>query len=71
MYFTEVAPVREYVYGEEFAHVLGYTGEISPAELEEYLGLPYVAGDTVGKEGIERVYEEYVHGRSRAGLARK
>lgn len=47
-------------YGDLFAHVIGYTAEIAPEELElpEYGG--FRPGDRVGRTGIERQYEQYL-----------
>lgn len=44
-------------------HILGYVGEVTAEELEStrYRGLR--AGDTVGKEGLENTYDEYLRGR--------
>lgn len=50
-----------------FAHIIGYTGEISESELEEYnlendAGITYEAGDIVGKAGVEKTYDSYLQG---------
>lgn len=44
-------------------HILGYVGEVTAEELEmtRYRGL--AAGDTVGKEGLENTYDEYLRGK--------
>jgi penicillin-binding protein 2 len=54
--------VREYPYGEQAAHVLGYTGEVSEEQLEEEEFEGYVLGDVVGKAGAEREYESVLQG---------
>lgn len=63
----EVLPVREYPHGKLAAHVLGYTGEISPEELESdffaAVRPPYQPGDIVGKSGVERTYDRFLRGR--------
>ncbi len=46
--------VREYPLGQQAAHVLGYTGEVSEDQLEEEEFEGYVLGDIVGKTGAER-----------------
>ncbi len=58
----EVDNVRTYPKGEEFAHVLGYVGEISEDQLKlaEYKG--YRLGDRIGKGGIEAQYEKVLKG---------
>ena len=44
------------------AHVIGYTGEISGAELESPDFARYKLGDIIGKFGIERQYNEMLTG---------
>lgn len=44
------------------AHVVGYVGEINDAELEARKSEGYRLGDTIGKAGVERVYEEDLRG---------
>lgn len=51
---------RNYVYKDIYSHILGYTGEVSGKDLEKFTTLS--SGDTVGKSGIERYYEEKLHG---------
>jgi len=57
---------RIYPQDKEFAHVVGYVGEISEDELKiENLKLKiYEAGDLIGKTGIEQYYEEKLRGKS-------
>ncbi len=47
--------------GELAAHLVGTTGDIT-AELIERLGDPYVAGDQVGRSGLELAYERRLAG---------
>jgi len=54
------ASKRRYVYEDIFTHILGYTGEASQSDLELYSVLS--SGDTVGKSGVERYYEEEFKG---------
>lgn len=49
-------PSREYVLDEATYHLLGYVGEVTADELEE--NDSYESGDTIGKQGIEKLYEE-------------
>ncbi len=60
--------VREYPEGESAAHVLGYVGRISEADLArlEEAGQSgnYRGSDTIGKKGIEKTWEEALHGRT-------
>ncbi|OGC44719.1 penicillin-binding protein 2 [candidate division WS6 bacterium RIFOXYC1_FULL_33_10] len=51
---------RRYIYSDMFTHILGYTGEASEKDLEKYQSLS--SGDSVGKSGVERYYEEKLQG---------
>ncbi|MBC2770107.1 penicillin-binding protein 2 [Pusillimonas minor] len=60
--------VREYPHGETAAHVLGYVGRISEADLErleeaDQLG-NYRGSQTIGKKGIEKTWESVLHGQT-------
>lgn len=44
------------------AHVIGYVGEVSEAELNSPEFIKYEPGDIVGKAGIERQYDEHLRG---------
>ncbi|OGE32915.1 hypothetical protein A3C59_01785 [Candidatus Daviesbacteria bacterium RIFCSPHIGHO2_02_FULL_36_13] len=57
----EVDNVRTYPMGEQFAHVLGYVGEISEDQLKTDFK-KYNLGDRVGKSGIEAQYESLLRG---------
>jgi penicillin-binding protein 2 len=61
----EERPQRQYPPAGQLAHVLGYVGEIGPAQLErpEYREKGYGPGDIIGREGLEAVYDEYLRGR--------
>ncbi len=61
---VEVEPVRQYLYNDLAAHLLGYLGEISDRELRQLRSLGYDAGDLIGKEGAERTYDRYLRGRN-------
>jgi len=58
----EMKPIRQYPNGRLAAHLLGYLGEINDQELELEEFLEYNPGDYVGKSGIERSWERYLHG---------
>lgn len=60
--FLELAPRRRYVGGEALGHILGYVGEISAGELESPRFAQYTQGMLVGKDGLERQYEERLQG---------
>ncbi len=57
-----VEPLRNYVYKDLAAHVLGYLGEISKEKLEEMKENDYHMGDLMGKEGMEFLYENELKG---------
>ncbi|MGD0587080.1 MAG: penicillin-binding protein 2 [Oryzomonas sp.] len=58
----EMKPVREYASGVLAAHLLGYIGEISEEELSAKGFEEYNPGDYLGKNGIERSWENELHG---------
>jgi penicillin-binding protein 2 len=55
--------LRRYPLGEDTAHVLGYVGRINEKELEQINVSEYRGTDFIGKTGVEKSYEEYLHGR--------
>ena len=57
-------PRRNYVDGVMGAHVLGYLGEIGPAQLKNLKDEGYVLGDEIGQYGLERKWEEVLRGQS-------
>jgi penicillin-binding protein 2 len=59
-------PRRLYPSGPATAHLTGYVGQISEAELGERRTLGYSAGDDLGKTGLERMYERELRGRKGA-----
>ena len=61
---TEVEPVRDYVGGKAFAHILGFVGEASREDLARLSDLDIRGGDKVGKSNLERVYEQFLRGRA-------
>lgn len=58
--FVEISPRRSYPAGEAAVHVLGYTGEVNRDELKEFPSIS--SGERVGKAGLERSYEHFLHG---------
>jgi penicillin-binding protein 2 len=58
---------RLYRYGLHTAHLIGYLGEVSPAELARTEGF-YKPGDRVGKRGIEQRYDPQLRGKNGAQL---
>lgn len=63
--YVEIDYNRVYPFGEALAHVIGYTGELTQAELaDEYYSLRrYLSGDRIGRMGAEAYFEEKLHGR--------
>lgn len=53
-------PVRDYLYPEAMAHVLGYVGEVTRRDL--ILDESLVSGDSVGQVGIESFYDKVLRG---------
>jgi penicillin-binding protein 2 len=59
----ELGALRDYPNGDLAAHLLGYVGEVSDAQLKEGDFASYKPGDIVGKSGVEAEYERYLHGK--------
>jgi len=57
---TLTLPVRTYPYGTLAAQLLGYVGETNESELKTLKG--YQLGDSIGRTGLERTYEQYLRG---------
>lgn len=55
-------PIREYAFDNSAAHLFGYIAEISDKELELKAYADYNPGDYVGKNGIEKAWEQELHG---------
>jgi len=55
-------PLRNYVYKDAFSHVTGYLGKISGVELRKYRTYGYHIQDFVGKDGLERTFNDYLRG---------
>ena len=58
--------LRDYPMGDLAAHVLGYTGEISPEQLKMSRYKGYLAGDVIGQLGVENTYDRWLRGRDGA-----
>ncbi|MEY3788904.1 MAG: penicillin-binding protein 2 [Pseudomonadota bacterium] len=56
--------VRHYPYSDLAAHVVGYVGRINEAELKELPIAEYRGSSHIGKLGIERSYENELHGKT-------
>ena len=55
-----ITPRRNYPHGPLLAHVLGYVGEVSQADLNR--DRRYRSGDLVGKSGLEKVWDQSLRG---------
>ncbi|MCH7651703.1 MAG: penicillin-binding protein 2, partial [Nitrospinae bacterium] len=56
----KVEPLRNYIYKDLAAHIVGYLGEINKDQLKIKSG--YQMGDLIGKEGIELLFQEDMKG---------
>lgn len=57
---------RDYPYGEQMSHLIGYIGRINQTDVEELeeneLAANYRGSDYIGKTGLEQSYESELHG---------
>lgn len=56
--------LRNYPYGQLTAHVVGYVGRISEADLPNLDPSVYSGTYHIGKSGIEKTYEAVLHGKT-------
>ncbi|MBL3598998.1 MAG: penicillin-binding protein 2 [gamma proteobacterium endosymbiont of Lamellibrachia anaximandri] len=54
--------LRDYPLQEQTAHVLGYVGRINKQELQKIDASNYSGTTHIGKNGVERTYENQLHG---------
>ena len=59
----EASLVRSYPYKSALAHAIGYVGRINERELKKVNANNYSATEHIGKTGVERFYEDQLHGR--------
>ena len=59
---VEAQLLRHYPYGELFSHALGYVGRISEEEVQALDETDYRGTFYVGKVGVEKFYEDILHG---------
>ena len=59
---VEAELIRHYPKGINFAHVLGYVGQMNEKEKKKFDPVRYKATRRVGKIGIEKRYENLLHG---------
>ncbi len=55
-------PLRNYIYKNMFSHAIGHLGKINEAELRKFKTYGYHMQDFVGKDGIERTFNDYLRG---------
>ena len=54
--------VRHYPQGAHFAHSVGYVGRINEQEIKQLDPVNYSGTHHIGKTGIEKIYEDELHG---------
>ena len=59
---VEAELIRYYPYGESLVHAMGYVGRINERELQKVDERNYSATHYIGKLGIEKFYEDRLHG---------
>ena len=55
--------MRHYPFNNSFSHVIGYVGRINTQELNEIDETNYSASHYIGKTGLEKYYEDELHGK--------
>jgi penicillin-binding protein 2 len=60
----EEQPVRNYPYGRDGSHMFGYVGAITEDEYNARKRDGYSPNDVVGQDGLESVYDRWLHGRA-------
>ncbi|GMO48428.1 MAG: penicillin-binding protein 2 [Termitinemataceae bacterium] len=56
-------PVRNYSDTGSLSHVIGYVGDITRDELTSLYNYGYQSGDIIGKDGIEKQYDDLLRGK--------
>ncbi len=59
----EARLIRDYPLGKRAVHAIGYVGRINEDELEGLDAANYSATRFIGKTGVEKYYEDILHGR--------
>ncbi len=57
-------PIRNYVEGGSFSHLIGYVGDITREELQVLYNKGYQAGSIIGKSGVEKEYDSLLRGKN-------
>lgn len=58
----EASLVRNYPFKDALAHTIGYVGRINARELKSLSKNNYSATEHIGKTGVEKFYEDQLHG---------
>ena len=58
----EVSAKREYIYGTTAANIIGYLGLLNRSEFNRLKHYGYRLNDLVGRDGIEKQYDDYLRG---------
>jgi len=59
---VQARPIRHYPFDELTAHVIGYVGRLDVNELNRVDSANYSATSHIGKLGVEKAYEDTLHG---------
>ena len=59
----DIEPTRYYIYKKTAAHLLGYLGQINTKELKTGKYPNVKSGDSIGRYGIEKSFENYLQGK--------
>jgi len=54
--------IRQYFFGTALSNVIGHVGRINQMDLSHIDAVNYSASDYIGKTGIEKYYEDQLHG---------
>lgn len=60
-FFLEKNVIRDYPFGPQFSHLIGYTGKLNKEELKNSKN--YSITDSIGKIGLEKSYEAILRGK--------
>lgn len=60
---VQVEPRREYKWNGTGAHLIGYLSKITEDDLKGEPYQDYLADESVGKVGVEKAFENYLHGK--------
>ncbi|MDP3740766.1 MAG: penicillin-binding protein 2 [bacterium] len=55
-------PIRQYKDAMVFSHILGYVGKVNSEEFQDKSSDGYLYNDSIGKTGLEQIYEKYLRG---------